>query len=225
MSPTEFSRFLGLLSTYDQTECFGLFMLFDMTGSVYSRVWMFGVLAAVVCLVSESLVYYGEVEMLQKPISNNYIYQITSVLIGITIVFRTNLSYRRFWEGIHPESLPVLTPTPTHRGPDAHPHNSLTPLSLLAGREQLQIMSSKLGDAALQAVVFDLVSRKEKGAPPTPAPLGPGAPDSRIRTRQGARRKSWRSGSGGQKYAHSSLSSTGWGWRSSPKATRSTCRY
>jgi len=133
ISQIEFSRFLGMLSNYDQTQCFGLWMLFDTAGSVYRRVWMFGVVAALICLLSEVFVYYGEVEMFKNPIKNNYIYQITSVLIGITIVFRTNLSYRRFWEG----------------------------------REQLQIMSSKWGDAALQAVVFDLVSRKERGGSKT----------------------------------------------------------
>lgn len=99
MSQVEFSRFLGLLSNYDQTDCFGITMLFDTAGSVYSRVWMFGVIAALVCLLSETLVYYCDAELLKKPIKNNYIFQITSVLIGITIVFRTNLSYRRFWEG------------------------------------------------------------------------------------------------------------------------------
>lgn len=125
----EFSRFLGEMISFDQRQCGGALMILDAVGSVYPKVWPFGLIAAFCALGSEALVYYANWTWLKTPCTDKYMYEIFTVLLGIFLVFRTQMSYARFWEG----------------------------------REQLQILGSKWGDAALQAVVFDLASRKEYG--------------------------------------------------------------
>mmetsp|Transcript_2320 Transcript_2320/g.5445 ORF Transcript_2320/g.5445 Transcript_2320/m.5445 type:complete len:406 (+) Transcript_2320:23-1240(+) len=75
----------------------GLGVLTQLSGSVFPRVLPYGLWAsALTILIHFTAREYFSLETLAHP----YAHQVFAISVGFLLVFRSNLSYQRFWEGL-----------------------------------------------------------------------------------------------------------------------------
>eukprot|EP00736_Rhodelphis_marinus_P008319 Rmarinus@m.20997 len=81
---------------YDSNEWYGLRVLLRVTGSVLPRVLPKAALAAFLVI----LIHLSDRrQYLHDSFGHPYSHQVFSVVVGFIMVFRSNMSYHRFWEG------------------------------------------------------------------------------------------------------------------------------
>jgi len=112
---------------YDQRTLAGIPLIFQLAGSMFKRC-IYPAFCSVALTFMLKMLRTNGYEIWGEPVFNHpFPYQLYTFLLGFMLVFRTTLTYQRFWHG----------------------------------RTMLELMSSKWGDVALQAVIFDYQSKRD----------------------------------------------------------------
>mmetsp|Transcript_20456 Transcript_20456/g.52058 ORF Transcript_20456/g.52058 Transcript_20456/m.52058 type:complete len:511 (-) Transcript_20456:423-1955(-) len=83
----------------------GIGLLFTCAGSALPRAIVPAIIAGVWCLIIEAMMDFdfvdsGSGSANQRIFSNPFPYQVFSQMVAFALVFRTNVAYNRYWEGI-----------------------------------------------------------------------------------------------------------------------------